>query len=179
MKISKKVWLIVGIVVFAVVLGILVRTYIQQVQEQEQLRTSITGQQTLLRRLTTDKADLEDELEQAESLLNKSKAQFPESVESIEYGEYLFEIAGECNLELTQLSPSIPADKKVGAVTYYVGSFVVKVSGNMDDILAFIYAIRTGGDFELPWSADVKSISMAVGEETQATITLDIYAYRR
>jgi hypothetical protein len=179
MKISKKVWLIIGIIVFAIVFGSLLRIYIQQAREQGQLSTSLAAQQTLLRKLTTDKANLENDWEQAESLLNTSQAKFPGAVESIEYGEDLFEIAGDCNLELTGLSPSMPADKKVGAVTYSVATFAVKVTGSVDNILDFIYAIRTGGDFKLPWSADVKSISITTGEEMAATITLDIYAYKR
>ncbi|OGN95470.1 MAG: hypothetical protein A2Z77_07125 [Chloroflexi bacterium RBG_13_51_36] len=179
MKVSKKFWLIIGIIILAVVLGSLVRTYVQQAGEQEQLRTSLAAQQTLLRKLTTDEANLENDWEQAESLLNTSQAKFPGSVESIEYGEDLFEIAGDCNLQVTELTPSMPADKKVGAVTYSVATFVVKVSGSMDNILDFVYAMRTGDGFELPWSAHVKGISIATGEEMEATITLDIYAYRR
>ena len=49
----------------------------------------------------------------------------------------------------------------------------------MDDLLDFIYAIRTGDDFELPWSAALKGVNMGVGTAVEATITLDIYAYRR
>jgi hypothetical protein len=177
MKISKKVWLIIGIIILAIVLANLVRIYVQQAGEQGQLRTSLATQQTLLRKLTTDKANLESSWAQAESLLNTSRAKFPDSVDSIQYGEDLFEIAGDCNLELTELSPSMPADKKVGAVTYSVATFVVRVTGSVENVLDFIYAIRTGDGFELPWSADVKSVSMVTGEEMGATITLDIYAY--
>jgi Tfp pilus assembly protein PilO len=179
MKISKKVWVIIVIIILAIALGSVVRIYIQQVGEQRQLSTSLAAQQTLLRKLTTDKANMENQLAQAESLLDTSQAKFPESVESIEYGEDLFKIAGDCNLELTELSPSMPADKKVGAVTYSVATFVVRVTGSVENILDFIYAIRTGGGFRLPWSADVKSISIVTGEEMEATITLDIYAYKR
>lgn len=179
MKISRKVWLIVGIVILAIVLGSLVRIYIQQTREQEQLRTSLAAQQALLLKLTTDKANLENSWAQAESLLNTSQAKFPGSVESIEYGEDLFVIAGDCNLVLTDLNLSMPADKKVGAVTYSVSTFVVSVTGSVENILDFIYAIRTGDGFKLPWSADVKSISIVTDEETAATITLDIYAYKR
>jgi hypothetical protein len=178
-KISKKVWLIIGIAIFVIALVVLVRAYSQQVSEQAQLTTNLAAQQTLLHKLTTDEANLEGDLEQAESLLNTSQAKFPESVESIEYGEDLFEIADDCNVELTELSPSMPGAKTEGAVTYSVASFVVKVTGNVDDILDFIYAIRIGDDFQLPWSAEVKSVSIdSGGEEPAAIITLDIYGYK-
>jgi hypothetical protein len=179
-KIDKKIWLIVGIVIFVVVLVSLLRLYSQQASEQGQLRTSLASRQTLLRKLTNDKETLEDQLEQAESLLNTSQAEFPESVESIEYGEDLFEIADSCNLELTDLNPTVPTNIKAGAVTYSVGSFAVRVSGSMDDIIEFVEAIRSGDGFDLPWSAEVESVTIDAGSgQTSATITLDIYAYQR
>jgi len=179
-KIDKKVWLIVGIAVFVIALVFLVRLYSQQVNEQEQLRTSLTSRQTLLRKLTTDKETLEDQLEQAESLLSTSQAEFPESVESIEYGEDLFEIAHDHNVELTDLEPTVPTNIKAGAVTYSVGSFAVKVNGSIEDIIDFIDAIKTGDGFDLPWSAELESVNIEAGSGgTSATITLDIYAYKR
>jgi hypothetical protein len=179
-KIDKKVWLIIGIAILVIALVSLVRIYTQQVKEQEELRTSLAAQQTLLRNLTTNKEDLENKLDAAESLLNTSRVKFPESVESIEYGEDLFKIAEDCNLELTQLSPSMPGTKTGGAVTYSVASFGVQVQGDMEDILDFIYAIRTGDGFKLPWSAEVKSVSIDTGGAAGpgATITLDIYGYK-
>ncbi len=178
-KIDKRVWLIVGIVIFVIALVSLVRVYSQQVTEQEQLRTSLAAQQASLSKLTTDKGDLENKLAQAESLLNTSQAGFPKSVESIEYTEDLFKIAGNCNVELIALSPSMPSAKTVGAITYSVSSFTINVQGNADDILSFINAIRTGNGFQLPWSADVKSVSINFGDTgTVATISVDIYGYK-
>jgi len=180
-KIDKKVLLVVGIVIFAIVLGSLARTYAQQVREQSDLRASLQSQQNLLRTLSKEKENWEEKREQAESLLNSSQAKFPQSVESIEYGEDLFEIAQDCNLDLTGLFPSKPVDKKVGSVTYSISTFVIKVEGNVDDILDFIYALRTGDDFRLPWSADLKAVNIDIGggEQPEATITVDIYGYKR
>jgi hypothetical protein len=88
----------------------------------------------------------------------------------------LFKIAGDCSLDLTELSPSTPVGKRVGAVTYSVATFVVTVVGSVENILDFVYAIRIGDGFQLPWSADVKSISIDTGDqETVATVTLEIY----
>jgi hypothetical protein len=119
----------------------------------------------------------EDELTQAESLLAASQAQFPESVESIEYGDDLFEIADDYNVDLTKLTASKPSNKTVGAVTYSVSTFSLTVYGSIENILDFIYAIRTGDDFRLPWSAEVNSINMNVGGGS-ANINLVIYGYK-
>jgi type II secretory pathway pseudopilin PulG len=177
-KINKKVLFIIGIVIFAIAMGSLVRSYSQQVGEQEQLRDSMSTQQVLLNNLNTEKADWENKRAEAQALLDTSQAEFPEWVESIEYGEDLFKIAEDCNVDLTELIPSAPTAKKVGAATYYVAAYFVKVMGNIDDTLEFIQALRTGEDFQLPWSAVVKGITMDIGT-SETSITLDIYAYER
>ena len=178
MKLSKKVWLVVVIVVFAIVLGVLFSIYSGQAGERNELNDKLSNAQTLLPGLVANREDLEDQLTQAESSLDKNQAKFSESVESIEYGEDLFEIADDCNVDLTSLSPSLPTTKKVGTVTYSVSAFTVVIKGNTDDILDFIYAIRTCGDSQLPWSVDLKSVNMDVAGGA-TTINLDIYGYKR
>ena len=178
MKLSKTVWLVVVIVIIAIALGVLFSIYSGQVGEREELNDRLSSAQTLLPGLIDNREKLEDQLTQAESLLGKSQAEFPESVESIEYDDDLFEIADDYNVDITRLTSSKPTSIKVGAVTYSVSSYVMVVKGNIDDILEFIYAIRTGEDFQLPWSADVKGINIDVAG-TKATINLDIYGYKR
>ena len=192
MKLSKKVGLIVGIVILAVVLGILFTIYSGQAREREDLQGRVSRADTLLPTLINQRDSLEKELAQAESSLDTSREEFPEVVESIEYGEDFFKIAygrnlylmaGGCGVELTRLTASNPIDKKVGTVTYSVSSFGVVVEGNTDNILKFIDAIGTGIDydlswsFQLPWSVDVKGINIEVNK-SKATISLDIYGYK-
>jgi type II secretory pathway pseudopilin PulG len=176
-KISKKALLVIGIIVFAIVLGILINTYAQQVKEREELETSLVAQQALATKLTADREDWEDKLAQAQSLINTSRAKFPKSVDSIEYDDDLFEIADDCNLELTTVSMSKPTSNKIGSVTYSVSSCSLQVKGNVDDILNFLYALRTGDDFNLPWSAAVNSVKIDFGVQALANISLSIYAY--
>ena len=192
MKLSKKVGLIVGIVILAVVLGILFTIYSGQAREREDLQDRLSRDQTLLPTLIKQRDSLEDQLAQAQSSLDSSQSKFPELVESIEYGEDFFKIAygqklytmaGGCGVELTRLTASQPINKKVGTVTYSISSFVVVVEGNTDNILKFIDAIGTGIDydlswsFQLPWSVDVNSINIEVNK-SKATISLNIYGYK-
>ncbi len=195
MKPSKKVWLIIGIAIFAIVLAVLFSIYSGLAGERKQLENNLWGAQALLPKLTAEKGDLENQLAQAQSLLDRSRAKFPEVLESIEYGEDFFKIAygqnlyamaGGCGVDLTRLTASQPTDKEAGGATYSVSSFVVVVNGDTDDILDFIDAIGTGIDyklqwsFQLPWSVDVKSVKMNITSGTggTATINLDIYAYK-
>ncbi|MCJ7791574.1 MAG: hypothetical protein MUP49_04095 [Dehalococcoidia bacterium] len=192
MKISRKVWLILGAVILVAALVSVYMVYSRQAGEREELNARLSRAETLLPGLTANKNELENQLAQAESSLETSQSQFPEVLESIEYGEDFFKIAyGQdlyamaegCGVDLTSLTASPPADKKVGTVTYSVSSFEVVVTGNIDDILKFIDAIGTGIDyklpwsFQLPWSVDVKSVKMDVAG-SKATINLDIYGYK-
>jgi len=177
MKLSKKIGLIIVIVIFAVALGVLFSIYSGQNGELAQLNDRLSRAQTLLPGLINNRETKEDELTQAESLLAAGRAQFPESVESIEYGDDLFEIADDCNVSLTKLTASKPTNKTVGAVTYSVSSFTIVVQGSIDNILEFIYALRTGDDFQLPWSAEVTGVNTNVSGGS-ASISLVIYGYK-
>jgi hypothetical protein len=191
MRLSRKVWLIVEVVILVAAIVSLYVVYSRQVRERDELEASLSTAQALLPALTTNKQGLEAQLAQAESALSASQAKFPKVLESIEYGEDFFKIAygqnlytmaGGCGVDLTSLAASKPTDRIVGTITYSVSSFVVVVSGNIDNILKFIDAIGTGIDytlpwsFQLPWSVDVKSVNIDVGGS--ATISLDIYGYK-
>jgi hypothetical protein len=193
MRLSRKVWLIVEVVILVAALVSLYVVYSRQVRERDELEASLSTAQTLLPALAANKETLENQLVQAESSLSASQAKFPKVLESIEYGEDFFKIAygqnlyamaGGCGVDLTSLTASKPTDRTVGTITYSVSSFVVVVSGNIDNILKFIDAIGTGIDytltwsFQLPWSVDVKSVNINFGGETTATISLDIYGYK-
>ena len=177
MKLSKKILLVGVIVIFAVTLGVLFSIYFGQNGELAQLNDRLSRAQTLLPGLINSRETKEDELTQAESLLAASQAQFPESVESIEYGDDLFRIADDCSVSLTKLTASKPTNKTEGTVTYSISSFTIVVQGSIDSILEFIYAIRTGDDFQLPWSAEVTSINTNVSDGS-ASISLVIYGYK-
>ena len=182
MKLSKKVWLIIGIAIFAIVLAVLFSIYSGLAGERKQLENDLLVAQDRLPKLTVEKGDLEDQHAQAQSLLDRSRAKFPESVESIEYGEDLFEIADDCAVEITRLTASMPTDKEAGGGTYSVSSFAVSVRGDVSDILDFVDALRADVDFQLPWSAELTAVKINyAGEEDTAgtaTIKLDIYAYK-
>ena len=191
MKIRSRVRLIVIIVVIVAALVGLYTVYSRQAAERNDLTERLESAQALAPVLTAQKNELENELAQAQSLLHASEAEFPQAVESIEYGEDLFKVAsdglfvmaGECDVDLTRLIASPPAARTVGSVTYSVSSFTVVVEGEIGKVLNFIDAIGTGLDyklrwsFQLPWSVDVKSVNMVVGGS--ATISLDIYGYAR
>jgi len=191
MRIGKRVLLILGAIVLVAALVSLYMVYSRQTGERNDLNARLSRAQTLLPGLTATKTDLENQLASAQSSLDASRAKFPEAVDSIEYGEEFFRVAyGEnlysmaagCGVELTSLTFSPPGATTVGPVTYAVSSLTVVVRGEIGNVLKFIDAIGTGLDYELPWSlkvpwsVEVKSVSVGVGGST--TISLDLYGYK-
>jgi hypothetical protein len=175
MRISSRVGLIaIVVVIVAALIGLYVAVYLPQAAERDDLTARRDRAQVLQSQLTTSKSDLESDLVSAQSSLEARQAEFPEAIESIEYGEYIFELVDECNLKLATLSFPKPSSKKVGSVTYSVVSLTLPVSGALENIFKFIDLIRTDPNFA---STDVKSVNLNVGGGS-ATIAVDIYGYQ-
>jgi type II secretory pathway pseudopilin PulG len=166
MKLSKKVGLIIAAVVIVGLLCLVVTIYFRQVREQQDLNERLDSATVLSAQLTTQKGDLEDELAQAELLLDTSQAEYPQEVHSIEYGEHIFEIIDECNLTLATLNFPRPSSTSV--------SLSLPLGGTVADILEFINIINTDDRFA---STRVNSVNLNVGGG--ATISITIYIHQR
>ena len=165
MKQRKKVGLILGAGIIVALLVIVLIVYFQQAEEKQALNERLDSASALSVVLTADKEDLEDELAQAESLLNTSQAEYPQEVHSIEYGEHIFELIEDCNLTLGSLSFPRPSSTQV--------SLSLPVSGSVSDIFEFIHTINTDDRFA---STSVNSVNLNVGGS--ATISITIYIYQ-
>jgi len=173
MRIGKRVLLILGAIVLVAALVSLYMVYSRQTGERNDLNARLSRAQTLLPGLTATKTDLENQLASAQSSLDASRAKFPEAVESIEYGEYIFELVERCNLQLASLIFPRPAARTVGSVTYSVVSLSLPVSGTLENIFKFVDIIKTDPRFA---STQVNSVNLNVGGGG-ATIAVDIYGY--
>jgi len=143
MRLSKTVWIILGVAIFIIGFAVLYMMYSRQGAEQEQLKSKIATNQATLVKLVKEKESwqsqlvkLQNELAQRQSALTEanlvlSQAQtgWPTSAESIEYDEKLFEIADAWNLEITVVTAAEPKEKKVEGITFTVASFTVDVRG--------------------------------------------------
>jgi hypothetical protein len=192
MRLSKTAKLILGIGVFIIAVGVLGWVYLEQRGEQQRLDDSLALAQATLPTVTSQREGLENQLTEVDTelvevvlLLDETKASFPESVESIEYDEALFDIADDCNLDITSVTASEPSDTEVESITYSIASFTVEVKGTVAHILNFIETIATS-DFspgETSFvNADIESVSMSIpepdeGGQPSATINLIIYGY--
>ena len=196
MKRNNKVLLIVVSCILVIALIIVGVIYFQQARERRELDERLEEAQArsaILKHEKEGAGGLDDQLAYAQSRLYGYQRQFPQAVESIEYGEDFFRIAygqnlytmaAGCGVELTSLAATKPGGKTIGAVTYSISSFSLAVQGGTNNILKFIDAIGTGIDYKLswkfqePWSVRVNSVIMNVAGGT-AAINLDVYGYRR
>lgn len=177
MRLSRKIWVIAGFVVIGVVLGLVASAYFQSADQYRALEDRLAVAQTRVPTLTTEKEGLENDERQAESRLNTSLAKFPRSIEIIEYGEDLFALAAGSNVRIVRMTASAPGNTEVSGVTYSTSTVSMTVEGNVVEILEFIHALRTAGDFQLPWSAQVGGINIDYGSR-RASIPFTIYAYK-
>jgi len=176
MKITSRVGLIIiVVVVVAALVGLYTAVYRPQVADRPDLTDRLDRAEVLRSQLAGTKSDLEGQLAQAQSSLNSTQTKFPAAIESIEYGEYIFELVEKCNLQLASLSFPKPAARTVGSVTYSVVSLSLPVTGSLENIFKFIDMIKTDPHFT---STQVNSVNLAVGGGS-ATIAVDIYGYAR
>ena len=193
MRFSTTARLILGIGIIVIIIGGVCWFYLQKAQEQHELDNRLSLAQTTLPTLISQRSDLESQLTQwesdlaqAESSLAQVTVQFPESVESIEYDETLFDIADDCVLKINNLTASDPGEKEIEGITYSVTSFIVRVEGTVAHILKFIETIATSDyspgetNFVNAYIVSVKMENLEPGEYEQpsATINLVIYGYR-
>jgi hypothetical protein len=177
MRLSRKVLVIIGFIVIGIVLGLMVSNYFETAAEHTALQDRLALAQTRIPSLTSQKAELENDERQARSRLDTGRAKFPQAVESIEYGDDLFDLAVKSNVRIARLNASPPANREVGGITYSVSSFSLTISGEVKDMLGFVDALRAARDFQLPWGAEVKTVNISYSGR-QATISIDIYAYK-
>ena len=186
MKISKTAWLILGIGFFVIAAAVLVWLFFGQSSDIEQLEENLTVNQVLLTKLTSDReamnsqiSQLENQLDEAEVAYNKSKANFPQVVISIEYDEELFLIADDCDLEVMSLTASEPSENEAEEITFDNTVFELEVRGMVSDILSFIDNMVASAYFN---SATVELVSMEVPEPQEggqplAAIKIIVYSY--
>jgi len=174
MKINSRVGLIIiAVAIVAALVALYIAVYLPQTEERDDLIDRQDRAQVLQTQLSASKSDLEGDLASAQSSLDTSRAQYPQEIHSIEYGEHIFEIIEECNLQLASLNFPKPTSQKQGGVTYSVVSLTLPVSGALENIFKLIDIIKTDPRFA---STQVNSVNLAGGGRS-ATIAVKIYGY--
>jgi cell division protein FtsB len=194
MKLSRTVWIVLGVAVFIIGFVVLYMMYSRQITEQEQLKSRVAANQATFSKLVTERENwqtqlvkLQSELAQRQSALTQAKLAlsqaetgWPQSAQSIEYDEKLFEMADAWKLDITVVTAAEPAEEEVEDITFVTATFTVEVTGKpietafkeekdyrdylydtVDDILAFVHTIVNDKAFA---SAGINLVNMQVPE---------------
>ena len=143
MRLSKTVWIVLGVAIFIIGFVVLYMMYSRQGDEQEQLKSKIAANHAALVGLIKEREswqsqllNLQDELAQRQNALteanlalSQAKTGWPTAAESIEYDEKLFEMADAWNLDITIATAVEPAEETVEDVTFVTATFTVQVTG--------------------------------------------------
>ena len=180
LKLSKTTLLVIVIGIFVVVgIGLnMVRS--QQVSEQSQLNEELALAKAKLDRIQPDKlssqqAELEEQLSQATSQFEVVRAMFSQSIGSIAVTSSLFDIAKEHDVEVTEMTSSGLASDSLEGVSCSVISLTAKVEGDVPNLVNFITKLNSHFT-----TGVVKSITITIpettsGENVSADIQLAVY----
>ena len=191
MKISKitVIFLVIGI--FVILFACMGMAYTQQDREQSQLNEEISLAQLRLNKypveeLAAQKQEAEKRLVQAESQLGIAKASLYQSIESIEASNLLFDLAQDCQVEVTQISSPGITTKAREEVNLSALSLMVTIEGDVLNFTNFIYkwtqeyptGIVESVEIKVPEPPDEKEVTEEEEEEIpSATIKLLIHNY--
>ena len=128
---------------------------------------------------------------------------FPESIESINYSEILFNIAQKYNLEVNSLKASEPNERKVENVIYAVTTIEIEVrpadprpttveafekyiDDAIDNVLDFVDTVVRDGSFtnttievvDMKYLDPPDEENIEAAEKPTATIRVVIYSYK-
>lgn len=195
MNFGKGAQLILAIGIFVVGAIFLYRMNSERQAEGDRIDIQVETAQELLPQLTAEREDYESqlaslkaELESVQITAEQSKLAFPESIESIEYDEIIFQMAHDRDLEIVYLTATETSSKSISDITLTTTGFQVKVEGKaittnfeslsiyrefiyqtVSDILDFINGIAVDDNFI---SATLDSVDISVpGPITEEDIT--------
>ncbi len=186
LSLSKTSWILLTIGVFVVLFASLGMTYSEQSEQQSQLDQQLEVAQQVLDKYSSEQfslqlEDLENRLTETESQLAVAKDALSPSIETIEISDVLFEIAQTCNVEIVEITSQLPSTEELNGTIYYALPIMVKIKGDLPDLLSFISKWTdkyNTGLIELVKINVPQEQELGELEEPSAEIKLVIYKYQ-
>jgi uncharacterized protein YggL (DUF469 family) len=187
MRLGRTAWLVLGIGIFAIALIALLVVYLGKSSEEKQKMADLATAETQLTQLISGREALETQLPdqqsklaEAQSLLFKTQAIFPELTENIEYDEVLAELAHDYDLELMSMAAEGPQEEELEGVICMVISFEVQVRGEVSNMLDMVNAIAMDERLATA-SVELANITTRIeeGREPLGTIQFTGFSYPR
>lgn len=182
MKLTKTLWIYLGTGILTLVLIILAWTRFQQIAEHDRLKQELTIVQKRLAglelgELTIHKGQLQEQVSQANSELQKSISTLNQSADSISGDERLFALARECQVSIVNISASKTHPVKLNGIPCTAFPIEAKVEGTMEALTDFVIMLKSyliNGELE---SVDIRVSVTPETATASATIKLLIYNY--
>jgi len=188
MKFTRSTWITLAVILLIVGAALLAVFYTRATSERNLAKDDLAAARLQLAALNKSTSDLNaqlvqvnadiaqwqskiallnSELAQAKVSLTQTQANFPTSVQTIEYDEILAGFAKAANLTVARCSATEPSTSDLGAgVTFYATTFTIEVNGKISDILNYIDKVVKSDSFK---TASMSPVSFTVPQPlTQA-----------
>jgi hypothetical protein len=176
LKIGKTTQWILLIGIFAILLISAGVVYSRQQAQQSELSSAIAQANLDFTKYSAQKKDLESKRREANSRIASVQGEFRQYTESIEIEEALFEVAEDAGVTVTRLTFTLPAEEKLGGITYDVFSPVVTAEGEVLPEL-LLFSKKISESFSTVAIESVKIEGGEGDEKPQIVLNLSIYAY--
>ncbi|MFC1918859.1 hypothetical protein ACFLUN_00985 [Chloroflexota bacterium] len=183
MKPSKTGWIIINTVVFVIAIVSLALVHFYQVQQHKQLDEQLAQTQTSLRetqinQLISDKTALEVRLNELISQLEVVQGIFSNPVGSSTITKALFDIAEAHQLEVTEMTSSVPTEEDFHGIVFSQILLTAHVEGDASNMVDFI--IDLNNHFS---TGKIKTVNITITENpgverTALDVNMTIYTHK-
>ncbi|MFC2035968.1 hypothetical protein ACFLUJ_07620 [Chloroflexota bacterium] len=182
MKIIKKVWLIIAIgicIIVGISLGVV---YFQQMGEQNELDEQLTLLQirlsgVQLEQISSQQAELEEQLIQASSQLETDRVMLSQSVGSVTVTSVLFDLAKAYDVKVTKVTSPGPITENLEGITYSVIPLTAEVTGGVSNLVSFVTSINSYFATGIVKSVTINVLGTTISDNTTANVELAFYAH--
>lgn len=181
MKIRKTSWMVIIVGSFVIVLAGLGLVSLQQIQEKSRLNNQLSQSKTeldgiQLEQLSTQKADLENQLIQTTSEFETSQEILSQPIETVSIIGTMLGVAANSTVQVTEISSSVTSEPLEG-INCSTRTISAKISGNPDNLVSFITVLNG----QLPTGV-INSMTVTIPQVTSnqtasADIKLVVYIY--
>jgi hypothetical protein len=183
LKISKRLLLIIGIGVFAILLFTLYRGYSQAADEQSQLSNQLTLAKSRLaglnlEQLSSQQAEREEQLSQATSELEAVKVMLSQPVGSVNVTSVLFDLAKACDVEVIEVTSPGPTTENLEGVTCSVIPLTARVEGEVSNLVSFVTRLNSHFTTGVVKSVTINVLESTSSDNASANIQLAVYSYQ-
>jgi len=183
LKLSKKFWIILTVIILIITFAGLGVARSQQVNEQKRLIDEFSLVELRLNglrfeQLSSQQKELEEQLSQTISQFETASATSPQPIRSVAINDTLLDIAKTSGVEIIEISSSGPVSGELEGITCRVLTVTARVEGDAPNLISF--TINLIDDLT---NGVVKSVEINIPKATKnvkptANIKLAIYSYQ-